>query len=359
MKRIFALVLALMLLAIPALADRQTAGEWAKSEADKLDAADRVVNVFTWTYYIPDEVVAEFEAASGIRINYSSFSSNEEMLPKLSAAAGQYDLIVCSDYAIAMLAEEGRLLELDSARIPNWVNIDAAYQGQYYDPEDKYTIPYTNTVPLIVYDPDMIDFEITSYADLWREELAGGLAVIDDPRNIIGMAQKKLGLSLNETDPAAMEQVRAELMALKGNIAVFNADTPHNAIIGGDAVAGYMFGSQIAAAREDLPQLKVAYPAEGLSFGIDCLTVPNDAPHLDATYIFLNYLLDGEVSAYASDLIDYGNCNTAAVEYMTEEFRTNDSINVPSDVLENAEMLYTLDGDTQLLYNTIWDEFKK
>lgn len=360
MKR-FLLFLTVMMLLVPsaALADMQSAGEWARSEAEKLDESARVVNVYTWTYYIPDEVVAAFEQASGIRVNYTPFSSNEEMLAKLQATPGQFDLAVCSDYIIDIMGDEGMMAELDSSRLPNYLNIDPAYQGQYYDPENRFTVPYTNTVPLIVYDPDMVDFEITSYADLWREEFRGALAVVDDQRNIIGMAQKKLGMSFNETDPEAMARVAEELAALKDNITVFNADTPHFALIGGDAVAGYMFGSQIVAARAEMPQLKVAYPEEGLNFGIDCLVMPKDAPHADAAYILINYLLDGEVSAMASDLIDYGSCNLAAVEFMTEEFKADETVNVPADLLATAEMFQPLSGADQTLYDEIWTEFRK
>ena len=360
MKKLTALALILaLLLSIPALADSQSAGEKAKQQADLLNEKDRVVNVYTWTYYIPDEVVAEFEAASGIRVNYTPFSSNEEMLGKLQAASGLFDLIVCSDYIIDIMAESGMLAELDRDLIDNWDNIDPSCQGQYYDPDNKYTVPYTVTVPLIVYDPEAVGFEITGYADLWREEFRSGLVLIDDMRNIIGMAEKKLGLSLNETDPDKMEAVAAELNDLKDNVVVFNADTPHNALIGGDAVAGVMFGSQIVAAMEDMPNLKVVYPSEGLSFGIDCIVVPADAPHADAANIFINYLLDGEVNAYATDLIDYSSCNAAAQDYMTDEFKNNEAINVPSELLATAEMTMPLDADAQTLYDNIWTVFHR
>ena len=150
----------------------------------------------------------------------------------------------------------------------------------------------------------------------------------------------------------------AELTALKDNVVVFNADTPHNALIGGDAVAGLMFGSQIVAAQEEISTLEVVYPEEGLAFGIDCLVVPKDAPHMDATQIFINYLLDGEVSAWASELINYGSCNTAAAAYMSEEFKADKSVNVPSELLASAEMIRPLDGDAERLYDEIWTKFK-
>jgi len=357
--RILALVLVFALISAAALADIRSANEIAKTEMDKLPEEARVINVFTWEYYVPDEVVDEFVNATGAKVNYSTFSMNEEMLSMLQQMSSQYDLIVCSDYIIDIMREANMLELIDPARIANYGNIDPAYQSQYYDPDNLVSIPYTNTIPLIVYDPDKVDFEVTGYADLWREEFTGKLAVIDDMRNIIGMAQKKLGYSYNETDPVKMAEVTDELMKLKPNIAVFNADTPHNALIGGDAIAGFMFGSQIIAAQEDIPGLKVVYPCEGLGFGIDSFVIPVKPPHLDATYIFLNYLLDGEVSAYASSLINYGNCNTAAPEFMTEEFKADASVNPPADLVAQAEMIFALPGDANRLYDDIWTEFRK
>jgi len=252
------------------------------------------------------------------------------------------------------MAETGMLTALEPEKLANYGNIDPAYQGQYYDPEDLYTIPYTNTVPLIVYDPDYVEEPIVGYADLWREEFEGSLVLLDDMRTVIAMAEKKLGLSCNETDPEKLELVKQELLSLKDNVTVYNADTPHNSLLGGDAVAGVMFGSQINAALAELPHLEVVYPAEGLTMGIDCMVVPQDAPHPDATYILINYLLDAEVSAYASSLINYGSCNSAAQEYLPESFKNDVAVNVPSEALSDAEMLMPLDNDAQRLYDDLW-----
>lgn len=358
MKRTIALLMALLLLAcVPAGADKVSAGQAAYEAAQLLPEEERVVNVFTWTYYIPDEVVADFEAATGIRVNYAAMLGNEDVLPKLSTGGGQYDVVVCSDYILSDLIGMGLLAQLDYGQLPNAANIDPSYQSQYYDPDNAYTIPYTNTVPVIVYDPQAVDFEVTGFADLWREEFRDNLALVAEWRNVIGMAQKKLGYSYNDTDPEHMAQVGEELLALKPNIAVMNDDTPHNALIYGDAIAGFMYGSQVMAAREVMPQLEVVYPAEGLGFGIDCLVMPQDAPHAQAAYIFLNYLLDGEVSAYTSQLINYGNCNTAAVDFMSPEYLANDTVRVPAELVAGAEMMKPLSGEAQELYNQIWTQF--
>lgn len=354
MRRIIAFAIAAMLLLglAPAYAEQ----------------AAKELNIFTWTYYIPDEVVDDFEAETGIHVNYTTFSSNEEMLTKLMATGGgQYDIILCSDYIIETMVKQGAgtpeqpgtplLMELDKTRIANYANINPAFQSQYYDPDNKYTIPYAAGSPMIVYDKEKVGFEIKGYADLWDPRLANNVVVVDDMRNIIGITAKILGMSFNETDPAKLAQIGEELMKLRGNIVKFDADTPHNTMIAGDATVGFMFGSQIVAALAEMPALSVVYPQEGMGFGIDNLVVPAQAPHVDSVYVFLNYILDGKVSAKASDLIDYTNCNTAAVPFLSEEFANNPAINIPSEALVGAEMVIDV-GEATALYDEMWTRFK-
>lgn len=362
MKKLLVLVLALCLFALglPALAETAAIDSWVSEEAAKLSDDQKVLNVFTWEYYIPDEVVDAFMDVTGITVNYTAcMGGNEEMLTKLVASPGVYDLLLCSDYIIATMTEQELLTELDKAKIPNYENIDPFYQSRFFDPENRFSIPYSNTIPLIVYNPEKVSSEITGYKDLWNPEFENSLSMLAEMRVITGVAQKKLGLSYNETDPAKLAQVKEELMALKPNVLSFNDDTPHNALISGDATAGFMFGSQIVAARQVLPDLKVVYPEEGLGFGIDNLVVPKDAPHIEATYLFLNYLLDGKVSADASGYINYGNCNLKATEFLSERYLNDDTVNVPAERTKTAEMISPLDQATQKIYDDIWVSFRQ
>ena len=327
--------------------------EWEKF----LPEDARFVNIFNWTYYIPDEVLEEFESATGIRVNYSPFSSNEEMLGAIGYALGQYDLMVSSDYAVAALIENGYLTQIDPARLENYKNINPAFMGQYFDPDNAYSIPYTSVFPLIAYNPDEVSVEIHSFDALWDESFKNSLVLVDEMRTIIGMTAKTLGYSVNETDPAHLAEIREKLLRLKDNVCVFNSDTSHTALIGGDATAGVMYGSMVVAGR-DVMDIAVAYPEEGISCGIDNYVIPKDAPHLDAAYILLNYLLDGEVAATAYELIDYASCNSAAAEYLSEEYLNDDSINPPTALAESAEIIRTLDEETQKIYVDMWLAFK-
>lgn len=353
---LLALVLALCTCA-PAMADFESANRVAAEAAAKLPEDARFVNIFNWTYYIPDEVLEEFESATGIRVNYSPFSSNEEMLGAIGYALGQYDLMVSSDYAVAALIENGYLTQIDPARLENYKNINPAFMGQYFDPDNAYSIPYTSVFPLIAYNPDEVSVEIHSFDALWDESFKNSLVLVDEMRTIIGMTAKTLGYSVNETDPAHLAEIREKLLRLKDNVCVFNSDTSHTALIGGDATAGVMYGSMVVAGR-DVMDIAVAYPEEGISCGIDNYVIPKDAPHLDAAYILLNYLLDGEVAATAYELIDYASCNSAAAEYLSEEYLNDDSINPPTALAESAEIIRTLDEETQKIYVDMWLAFK-
>lgn len=203
-------------------------------------AEEKVLNIFTWDGYFPQDVIDGFTAQTGIKINFSNFETNEEMLTKLEATkGGEYDLVVASDYIIDIARKKGGLLgELDKSKLPNFTNLDESYLNKYFDPDNKYTIPYGPGTPLIVYDPAKVPFEITGYADLWRPELADSIAAIDDGRNMIGITLKTMGKSLNETDPAVLEEAGKKLQELKPNIRMLTYNNIQDAIIGGEASVG-------------------------------------------------------------------------------------------------------------------------
>ncbi len=315
------------------------------------------LNVFTWEGYIPDEVVKDFEAKTGIRINYSNFDNNEQMLSKLKAQSGQYDIILCSDYIIDIMGQEQLLDSINWSKLSNAGNIDSAYQSKYFDPDNKYTIPYATASAIIVYDKDKTGFDIESYSDFWRPELKDKLVMLDGDRDIIGLTLMKLGYSVNETDPAKLEQAKQELLALKDNIIGLDANTPFNYLIDGRASAGFMYGSQAVAAIAEVPSLKLAYPKEGLSIYEDCIVVPREAPNIDNAYIFMNYILEGSVSAKISELINYPNCNTAAKAFLSKEYLDNKAVNIPSELAAKAEPVENV-GDAATIYSEIWTEFK-
>lgn len=344
MKRLIPLLLALLMV-LPSMASAEE---------------EKVLNILTWADYIDyDTILAPFEAETGIKTNYDYFDSNEEMLIKLQAVdGGMYDIILASDYIIDIARGEGLLLDLDKSKLSNWDNIDPAYRGQFFDPENQYVVPYIAGIPLIIYDPAMVDIEITGYESLWDESLRDSVVVMDDARNIIGITLKTMGESFNVTDEALLAAAEEKLAALKPNIRLLDYNTPHQAMISGETTVGYMFTPGILWTLAERPDFKVVYPVEGMGFGIDALFVPVNAPHPDNAHQFLNFLMRPEIAVEIATQQAYINVNGAAAELLTDEYKV--ALYIPPEILERTDLEYIEDvGDAQLVYNDIWTRFKQ
>ena len=197
----------------------------------------------------PQEVLDGFTAETGYEISYSSFDTDETMLAKLEAAeGGDYDLVIADDYIIETAIAEGLVSELDKTKLENLGNVNPLYQGQFYDPEDAYTVPYGAGVMTLVYDPSLTDVEITSYADLWDPALADNIAVVDNYRVINGMALKVLGESYNVTDTQVIRNAGDKLLELAPNIRLIKNDNVQDDLISGEVAAAVMYTSQVTLA---------------------------------------------------------------------------------------------------------------
>lgn len=342
MKKLLSILLAsLMLLGlVPAMAEEEP-----------------VLNVFSWATYIDDNTIARFTQETGIRVNYSTFLTNEEMLIKMQSPDNGFDVILASDYALNMLRKDGKLMALDKELLPNYANLDPAFLSKYYDENNEYTVPYTAGTPLIVYNPAFVDIEITGYESLWDPALKDSIVVIDDARNIIGITLKTLGYSFNTTDEAQLQEAREKLALLRPNIRAFNYDTPHNDLISGDAIVGYMFTPFVLLAMDGNPELEVVYPQEGMGFGIDSLVISADAPHPANAHKLLNFLLDAEVAGNTAAMQYYLSPVEAAYPFIPEYLRDNPAINIPEEILGETEFIMDL-GEYESRYQEIWAEFK-
>ncbi len=345
MKKLFSLMLAALMvfgLTLPVIGQAEE---------------EKVLNLFTWATYIDDGTVAKFEEQTGIKINFTTFASNEEMLLKMATTNNEYDVILASDYALNMLRKDDKLLPLNKELLPNYANLDPDFLGQYFDENNEYTVPYTAGTPLIVVNPDLTDVEITGYEDLWNPELKDNVVVIDDARNIIGITLKTLGYSFNTTDEAQLAEAEEKLMSLRPNIRSFNYDTPHNDMISGEVAVGYMFTPFVLLAMDGNPNLKVVYPKEGMGFGIDALVIPKNAPHPNNAHALLNFLLDSEVAGNTVAWQYYLSPVKTAYEFIPEYLRENPAIKIPKEILGETEFIMDV-GETESKYQEIWAKFK-
>ena len=315
------------------------------------------LNLFTWDGMFPQEVLEGFEQETGIKINYSNFNYDEDMLAKLEETkGGDYDVVLADDYIIELAIEEGLVQKLDKESLSNFGNINPLYQGQFYDLTDEYTVPYGVGIPLIVYDPKKVDFEIKGYEDLWNEKLKKNVAVIGSHRVMNGIALKTLGESFNVEKLDTIQKAGNKMLELAPNIRLISDSNTQDYILSGEVSAAFMYTSQVNQALTANPELKAVYPEEGLGFGIIAGFIPSNAPNSKGANAFLNYLLRPEVSAKCVEFIQYYSANKAADNLISEEFKS--MLVLPESITE-GEMIQNVSAQAEELHGRIWEEFKK
>lgn len=308
--------------------------------------------LYTWEAMFPQDVLDGFEEETGIKVIYSNFDYNETMLEKLSAAeGGDYDIIVGDDYILETVIQEGLAEKLDKSRLSGFENINPLYQGQFYDPTDEYTVPYGAGIPLIVYDPEMVDFEIKGYNDLWNPALEDSVALTANYRVINGITNLALGKSMNEEDVESIKETGEKLLELAPNVRLIVDDNTQDSLLNGEASVAFLYTSQVTSALAENPDLKVVYPEEGLGFGIMGMFIPSQAPNKDAAYQFMDYILRPEISAQCFDYIGYYCTNKAADELVNPDLVVPDSVT-------KGEIIHNVSQEADDQYNKNWTEFR-
>lgn len=328
------------------------AGSMLTGCGEKKEEDNKELVLYTWEGLFPQEVLTDFEDETGIRIISSNFDSNETMFEKVQQSDGKdYDLVIGDDYIIEQIVNNGLAKELDKEKLKNYDNINPLYQSQFYDPENKYTIPHGAGIPLIVYDPEQVDFEIQGYEDLWNSALEDKIATIASYRAVEGMVLLTMGKSMNEQDPAVIKEAGEKLKELAPNIRMIQDTNTQNALLNGEASVGILYTSQVIAALAENPDLKVVYPKEGLGFGIMNFFIPKNAPDTEEAYAFLDYILEPEVAAKCFDFVGYYCTNKAADELVNPDLVVPDSVT-------KGEIIQNVSTEAEEAYNQNWTEFK-
>jgi spermidine/putrescine transport system substrate-binding protein len=319
--------------------------------------AEARLNLFTWEGMFPQEVLDQFTEETGIAINYSNFDFDETMLAKLQAAkGGDYDLVIADDYIIEAVISEGLAQKLDLSMIENFDNINPLYQGQFYDPQDEYTVPYGAGVQTIVYDPSSVDLEIKGYADLWNESLKDNVGIIGNHRVINGMALKVLGESYNTEDINTINTAGEKLLELAPNIRLIKDDNIQDDLLSGEIGAAVMYTSQVTLAKLANPDLEVVFPSEGIGFGIMAQFIPVNAPNPDAAHKFIDFILRPEISAKCFEWLGYYCTNKAADELIDPAYK--DFLTLPSNFSGEMEMIQGIGSQAEEAHTRVWTEFK-
>ena len=324
-------------------------------------AAENEITVYNWGQYISDgtddsmDVIAEFEKATGIKVHYMTFDSNESMYTKLKTGGASYDVIIPSDYMIAKLIEEDMLEPLDFSNIPNYEYIDEAFRNQAYDPENTYSVPYTwGTVGLIYNTQYVSDEDAESWSCLWNSKYAGKLLMFDNPRDAFAIAQSMLGYSLNTEDFNELKNCADLLAQQKPVLQAYVMDQIFDKMQRGEAWAAPYYAGDYLTMVEENPDLAFSHPKEGYNIFIDAMCIPKGCKNKAGAEAFINFLCDPEISAANLDYIGYSTPETAAKEYLDEEVTTSPVAYPDDETLARSESFAALSVEATQSMNDLW-----
>ncbi len=328
----------------------------------------RVVNVCSWGEYIDEDLIYQFEDETGIKVNYQTAESNEALYSLLKTGAGDYDVIVPSDYMIARLIDEDMLAELNYDNIPNYAKIGDQYKSLSFDPDNKYTVPYTWGTLGIIYNTTMVDGDITSWDAMFDEKYAGNVLMIRNSRDALAAALLDLGYDINTTDEAQIREAY-ELLAdakSKGVYQSFVMDEVFGKMEGGNAAIAMYYAGDYLTMLDNNPDLKFVVPKEGSNWFVDAMCVLKTAQHKEEAEAWINFIASTESSLANMDYIGYASPNLEALEgypaYYEETYgepldeERYEIMAAPDDVLARCELYTNLPADTLTLYNDLWTE---
>ena len=329
---------------------------------------DRVVNVCSWGEYIDESLIDQFEEETGIKVNYQTAESNEALYSLLKTGAGDYDVIVPSDYMIGRLIAEDMLAELNYDNIPNFSKIDDRYKNLSYDPENKYTVPYTWGTLGIIYNASMVDEEITSWDAMFDPKYAGQVLMIRNSRDALAAALLDLGYDINTTDEAQIREAY-ELLSTAKNNGVYQAfvmDEIFQKMEGGNAAIAMYYAGDYLTMLETNEDLRYVVPEEGSNWFVDAMCVLKNAQNKDEAEAWINFIAGTDASLANMDYIWYASPNAEALEqypaYYEETYgealdpETFEIMAAPADVLSRCTLYENLPAETLTLYNDLWTE---
>lgn len=318
----------------------------------------RVVNMATWGNYMSPKVVEEFEKKTGIKINISLYSSNEELLAKLQAGASGYDLAVPSDYMVSVMIKLGLLHPIDWSQLPESKKLSAQYLKLSYDPKNEFSVPWDWGTTGLAINRSITQEKITSWKDLFTNSaIQGKFTLLDDVRETVGAALKVKGHSLNTTDAKELADAKSVLTGIRKKVKAFTSE-PMSGIVSGEIAVAHMYSSDALQARQKT-QGKIEYliPKEGATLWIDNLVIPLGAKNLKEAHELINYLISAEVAQVNVSALFVGAIHSGVMALLPKELQKDPLLFPAPETHKKLEMLRDL-GEGIASWDRIWTEIK-
>lgn len=317
------------------------------------------INFLNYGENIDQETVKEFEKQYGIKVNIETFDDMETMYQKISSGGVKYDVILVSDALMPRMIKNNLVQELNKENIPNIYQMDEEYLNLEIDPGNKYSVPYMFGTVGLIYNKDVVKEKVDSWDILWDEKYKNKIFMFDTYRDTIGVALKKLGYSLNSTDPKEIEEAKELLLSQRKLVdPIYGVDNGTTMIPAGESDINMIWSGEGLNLQEENPNLVYVVPKEGANFWIDSLCIPSNAKNVSGAEKFINFVSDKESALRIADEIGYTTPNKEARLEQPESIKNNPNAYMPKEIMDRCEIYKDFPMDVKKIYDDAWIQIK-
>lgn len=314
--------------------------------------------IYTWAGYTDRDLLDRFYKETGIRVIADVFDSNESMLARVQAGGGSaYSIIYPSDYMVQKMMELGLLMELNHSLILGIDDLFPQFIDPDYDPGNSYSVPLSWGTTGLIYNSKLLDDAPEDWGYLWekRDRLSKRMTLLNDPREVIGAALRKLGFSYNSTNPEHIRQAFEQLVTLIPAIASLTNYGWRSQMLTGDLMLAMCYSSDAAEVTPENEDLKYITPESGSSLWIDTLVIPKTAPNPEGAYKWINFMLQPDIAAEIVERLSFATPSMPAYKRLPLELRDDATLFPPESVIARCESLAPL-GNVEEVFDRYWTQ---
>lgn len=342
------------------------AGALALAAALALPSAARAegeLHLFNWSNYFPPKLMEKFEKETGIKVTLDTYASDEDMLAKIQAGGGGYDIVFPSGSTVTVLIDQGLAEKVDAYKMPNFKNVLAPHDSPTTDPKREYSIPYMWGTTGVSYDSAKVPGGHLPESWEWyfkpSEELTKlGIGSLNDMRDVYYAAAYYLGIDKCTEDPKEAQQILDLLLAQKPHLKLYSSEGTIDRMIAGEVAIHMQWNGAAHRVKKERPSVVYVYPKEGTTFWSDSMMVPANAPDKENAKKFLNWMMEPENAAIASNYTGYMNTIKGSGEYLDEGLKADPAVNMPPEYADRLRGYKACSEKAVELRDRVWTRLK-
>lgn len=325
-------------------------------------AAAEELHLYNWSNYFPPSLLEKYEAETGVKVTIDSYASEEDLLAKLQAGGGGYDVIFPGPTTLGTMIEKGLVAKIEANKMANFANVLGPFQTLSVDEKREYSAPYMWGTTGFTYDPAMVpDGKLEeSWKEVFepREELKGKLAMLNEMSDVWNAAAYYSGVDKCTEDPKEAQQILDLLMAQKPSVKLYSNDGTIDRMAAGEVALHMQWNGAAHRVKATKPDVVYVYPKEGVTFWTDTLAVPANAPNLEGAKKFIDWMMLPETAAEASNFTGYSNAIKGSGEFMVDELKADPAVNMPEEYADRLSAFKVCSPASKELRERVWTKLK-